>query len=63
MAEILVADDDESIRAARDVLAGKRTLMPAALYYQPSDATCAWGSENRICSVGNYNFYDVNGNV
>lgn len=55
--------DDESIRAARDVLSGKRTLMPTALYYQAADASRVWSPENRLCSVGNYNFYDTNGNI
>ena len=55
--------DDESIRAARDILKGKRTLMPAALYYRASDASVQWNDGSRICSVGGYNFYDANGNL
>ena len=55
--------DDESIRAARDILKGRRTLMPTALYYQAADATAQWNETNRICSVGGYNFFDTNGNI
>ena len=55
--------DDESIRAARDVLKGRRTLMPTALYYQASDASVQWNEESQVCSVGGYNFFDANGNL
>lgn len=55
--------DDDSLRAAHDVLSGTRTLPENALYYQAADAANAWGSENRVDSIGNYNFYSRSGNL
>ena len=55
--------DDDSLRAAHAVLSGKRALPGSALYYQAADASLAWGAENRIDSVGGYNFYTENGNI
>ena len=55
--------DDESLRAAHDVLSGKRSLAEDALYYQAADASTAWSSENLVASVGNYNFYSRSGNI
>lgn len=55
--------DDESLQAAHAVLSGERALNTDALYYQPLDASNAWGEENRVDTVGNYNFYSMNGNV
>ena len=55
--------DDDSLRAAHAVLSGKRALPDSALYYQAADASLAWGAENRIDSVGGYNFYTENGNI
>jgi len=55
--------DDDSLRAAHELLSGKRTLNASALYYQSADASRSWGSENMVDSVGGYNFYSVNGNV
>ena len=55
--------DDESLDAAHAVLSGKRTLSGDALYYQAADASHSWGSEYRIDSVGNYNFYSRSGNI
>ncbi|MBQ8507272.1 MAG: cell wall hydrolase [Clostridia bacterium] len=55
--------DDDSLRAAHEVLSGKRTLDSSALYYQSADASRSWGSENRVDSVGGYNFYSESGNV
>ena len=55
--------DDESLRAAHAVISGKRALSRDALYYQASDASNAWGDENKIDSVGNYNFYRESGNL
>ena len=55
--------DDESLRAAHAVISGKRALSRDALYYQAADASNAWGDENKIDSVGNYNFYRESGNL
>lgn len=55
--------DDESLRAAHDVLSGERVLPENALYWQAADASAAWGEENRVESMGNYNFYCANGNI
>ena len=55
--------DDESLRAAHAVISGKRALAREALYYQVADASNAWGDENKIDSVGNYNFYRESGNL
>ncbi len=55
--------DDESLRAAHALIAGRRGLPESALYYQAIDATNEWGEENRIDSVGGYNFYSQDGNL
>ena len=55
--------DDESLRAAHDVLRGKRTVSSDALYYQAADASSPWGKEHRVDSIGNYNFYSMSGNI
>ena len=55
--------DDESLRAAHDVLSGERVLPENALSWQAADASAAWGEENRVESMGNYNFYCANGNI
>lgn len=55
--------DDESLRAAHAVISGKRALPGDALYYQAADASNAWGDENKIDSIGNYNFYRTSGNL
>ena len=54
--------DDESLRAAHAVLAGKRTIDSDALYYQAADTSDPWDEGDLCCSVGNYNFYYTNGN-
>lgn len=54
--------DDESLRAAHELLSGKRALGSDALYYQAADASAPWGGENRVDSLGNYNFYSESGN-
>lgn len=48
--------DAESLEAAHDILAGKRTLPADALYYQAKDATACW-TLNPCAEAGNYNFY------
>lgn len=55
--------DDESLRAAHDVISGRRTLPGDALYYQANDAGNPWGEENRVESVGGYHFYSRSGNL
>ena len=55
--------DTESLRAAHDVLSGKRVLDANALYYQAADSSNAWGEAYRVDSVGSYNFYSVSGNL
>lgn len=49
--------DDESLRAAHDVLSGKRALDGTALYYQSESASDPWGDENRVARVGSFSFY------
>ena len=55
--------DDDSLRAAHDVLSGKRTLSEEALYYQAADATSPWADTYQVDSEGNYNFYSRSGNI
>ena len=54
--------DNESLRAAHDVLSGSRVIDASALYYQSSDASDPWGAENRVAQVGSYSFYSESGN-
>lgn len=54
--------DDESLRAAHEVLSGKRTLRSDALYYHAADASDSWGETGCIATVGNYGFYNISGN-
>ena len=54
--------DDESLRAAHDVLSGRRIIDASALYYQAADASHPWGAENRIAQIGAYSFYTESGN-
>lgn len=55
--------DGDSLRAAHELLSGKRALSSDALYYQAADASAPWGEENRVDSAGNYNFYSEDGNM
>ena len=55
--------DDDSLRAAHDVLSGKRTLSEDALYYQAADASSPWADTYRVDSEGSYNFYSRSGNI
>jgi len=55
--------DDDSLRAAHDVLSGKRTLSEEALYYQAADASSPWADTYQVDSEGNYNFYSRSGNI
>ena len=55
--------DQESLKAAHEVLSGKQVISEYALYYQAADSVNSWGSENLVKSVGNYNFYSVSGNL
>lgn len=54
--------DDDSLRAAHEVLSGKRSLRSDALYYRAADASDPWGETGRVATVGNYSFYNTNGN-
>lgn len=54
--------DADSLKAAHELLTGRRALRRDALYYQAADASLAWGEENRVASSGNYNFYCADGN-
>ena len=55
--------DDDSLRAAHEVLSGKRVLESSALYYQAADASEQWDAADLVDSVGNYNFYSWNGQL
>jgi len=55
--------DDDSLRAAHEVLAGKRVLDESALYYQAADASMPWSDTYRVASLGGYHFYSMDGNV
>jgi len=55
--------DEESLRAAHEVLTGRQVISEYALYYQAADSISSWGEANLIESVGNYNFYSASGNL
>ena len=55
--------DQESLKAAHEVLSGRQVISEYALYYQAVDSASSWGSENLVKTVGNYNFYSVSGNL
>ena len=55
--------DQESLKAAHEVLSGKQVISEYALYYQAADSINSWGESNLIKSVGNYNFYSMSGNL
>ena len=55
--------DDDSLRAAHEVLSGVRTLDGSALYYQPKNASEPWSVSELVGSVGGYNFYSWNGQI
>lgn len=55
--------DDDSLRAAHEVISGKRSLSESALYYQAADASSPWGDEHRVASSGGYHFYTQSGNL
>lgn len=55
--------DADSLRAAHELISGRRALRSDALYYQAADASAPWGAENRVASAGNYNFYCEDGNA
>ena len=54
--------DADSLRAAHELISGKRALRSDALYYQAADASEPWGEAHRVDSAGNYNFYCESGN-
>ena len=55
--------DADSLRAAHELISGKRALDGDALYYQAADASSPWDDEYLISSAGNYNFYCADGNA
>ena len=55
--------DEESLKAAHEVLSGRQVISRSAFYYQAADSINAWGDDNLIESVGNYNFYSMSGNI
>ena len=55
--------DADSLRAAHELISGKRALDGDALYYQAADASVPWDDEYLISSAGNYNFYCADGNA
>ena len=54
--------DADSLRAAHELISGKRALRSDALYYQAADASAPWDDEYLVSSAGNYNFYCEDGN-
>ena len=54
--------DADSLRAAHELISGRRALDGDALYYQAADASEPWGEAHRVDSAGNYNFYCESGN-
>ncbi len=52
--------DQDSLAAAHEVLAGRRTLAPDVLYFHPVDAAEPW-AERPIKTVGHYSFYETDG--
>ena len=54
--------DADSLRAAHELISGRRALRSDALYYQAADASAPWSEEYRVASAGNYNFYCEDGN-
>ena len=55
--------DADSLRAAHELISGKRALGSDALYYQAADASAPWSDEYLVSSAGNYNFYCEDGNA
>ena len=55
--------DADSLRAAHELISGKRALGSDALYYQAADASAPWSDEYLVSSAGNYNFYCEDGNT
>ena len=55
--------DADSLRAAHELISGRRALRSDALYYQAADASAPWSDEYLVSSAGNYNFYCEDGNA
>ena len=55
--------DADSLRAAHELISGRRALRSDALYYQAADASAPWDDEYLVSSAGNYNFYCADGNA
>ena len=55
--------DADSLRAAHELISGRRALDSDALYYQAADASAPWDDEYLVSSAGNYNFYCEDGNA
>ena len=54
--------DQDSLAAAHEVLAGRRTLKPDLLYFHPTDAAEPW-AQAPAKTVGSYGFYTRDGNI
>lgn len=53
--------DDESLKAAHDVLSGARALAPNALYWRRSDSPGPFDDRAQVGSSGSYRFYSASG--
>lgn len=51
--------DSESLRAAHDVISGKRALDKCAIAFQQKDASAPRGDADKCAESGNYNFYST----
>ena len=54
--------DADSLAAAHEVVAGRRTLPEDALYFRPQDAAEPW-TEAPLKTVGGFAFYAADGNL
>lgn len=54
--------DEDSLRAAHEALAGRRTLPGNVMYFQDADAADSWGEAYFYKTVGGLSFYSRNGN-
>ena len=54
--------DADSLAAAHEVLAGRRTLGDDVLYFHPTDASEPW-SLKPVKTVGGYSYYDRDGSL
>ena len=54
--------DEDSLRAAHEVLAGKRTLPGEVTYFQSTDASARWDDAYLYKTIGGLAFYTRDGN-